>query len=71
MPACSPLAPPSTARLVFLDVARASAILLALASHALRELEGWSLLPQVVFAGTRLLTRGATPLFLVLFGIML
>jgi hypothetical protein len=56
-------------RVAFLDAARAFAIILALFTHGMIIFSGWDDLPKLTYL--RVVTRTATPLFILLFGIML
>lgn len=58
-------------RWAFIDAARAVAITLAMLSHAFLVFEVWPALPQVPLHTLRLLTRTATPVFILVFGMML
>ena len=58
-------------RLLFIDVARSLAIVLALTAHAMSAVQGYSLLEPSTKLWTKMLTRTATPLFVFMFGMML
>lgn len=58
-------------RYVYVDLARGFAISLALFSHILQGMGGWSAIPddEVWMHGFRIITRIATPTFILLFGV--
>jgi hypothetical protein len=58
-------------RLLFIDVARSLAIFLALVAHAMSALQGYTLFGPSTKLWSKLLTRTATPMFVVMFGMML
>jgi hypothetical protein len=60
----------SSSRIVFIDVARALAIALALFAHAMIDLSAWSL-ESWASMPIRVWTRSAAPLFIVMFGMMI
>lgn len=58
-------------RIVFVDVARSFAIVLALVDHSLNDFGIWHDYPFHTFAMIKTITSAATPTFLFLFGMML
>ena len=61
----------ASSRLSYLDMARAGAILLAMTSHIFQHLEIWRAIDPDAYRVFKMLTRTATPTFIILFGIML
>lgn len=58
-------------RLLFIDVARSLAIVLALLAHAMSAYQGYALFGPTTKLWTKMLTRTATPMFVFMFGMML
>ena len=62
--------PSKTGRIEFVDVVRAYAIVLVTFGHALGDLRVWRALPLPVADVLTFVTRGGTPMFVLLFGMM-